>query len=175
MRQQTYSSAAILWRVILTSPLSPLPNIIMAPLYPSSRLHHSPRRTTLSRAIAIFLTISSFHRYSFPSDDNNLFVSAQNVASKFASRSKLVDKKKRKHVEEGKFPFWKRQQSQEAVNDTSWLTNELFTADLYLMCVSIVSSGLIALLTWIWYKTVNKHEASEKQEDGKGGECMILC
>ena len=148
---------------------------IMAPLYNSSHRHRGPSTPTLLRAIAILLTVASFDHYSSCPSNKFLFVSAQNIASKVASRSKLVDKKKRKHVEEGKFPFWRRQlQSEEVVNDTSWILHDLFTADLYLMCMSIITSGLIALLTWVWYKTVNKNEAIEKQEDGNGGECMVL-
>ena len=127
------------------------------------------------------LAITTFHPRSFHQ------VTAQH-AGKFASRSKLVDlisrKKKSKKVanEEGEYRllwtrYFKRKEGEtyhEGVG-SSW-RRDLYSAEFHLMLLSIMSSGLFAVLSWVWFRAMNKSESVLRQElqGEKGGECMFV-
>ena len=136
-----------------------------------SRMRHAPLLVALS-----LLSITTFLPVPFKG------VEAQ--AGKFASRPKLVDnaskKKKNKKVDDDgeSYSVWRfgRQQKIEAeeVVDVDW-TRDLFAAEFHLILMSILSSGLIAVLSWVWYRTTSTADSANQKPTSlgeKGGECM---
>lgn len=151
----------------------------MSDLHGRSRSYcHCYRRVQFALAISI-LAVTSFQHPS------RLVVSAQ--VSKFASRPKLVDgasqkKKKKKHVnvDDGEFLspwgkiFGRRKQDseQEMVTDEHWRM-DLIAAEFRVMLLSIISSVLIAVLSWVWYRVMGGTDSAKERIRGeKGGECI---
>lgn len=67
----------------------------------------------------------------------------------------------------------KKQESQpEMVTDGSWRM-DLFAAEFRMILLSIMSSGLIAVLSWFWYKVMDRTASAKERIQGeKGGECI---
>ena len=118
---------------------------------------------------------------------------AQNVAGKLATRTKLVDESKTKkkrsfwggktaqqevaNVDDGEYTFWSRKRRQreqkEGTNEgdeLSWRW-ELFYAETKMIMVSVITSVLCAVLSWMWYArpTLCGDNVKKKSEE-EGGE-----
>jgi hypothetical protein len=146
-------------------------------------LHHQGRSSSSSRrrlhsplllAISLISITTLCPQHPFQ-------VAAQ--ANKFASRPKLVDnaskKKKNKKVntEDGTYLSpWrfgrKEPKVEEIVLDSSDWRRDLFAAEFQLILLSVMSSSLIAVLSWIWYRTTSKlvNDAKVVKPGETGGE-----
>jgi hypothetical protein len=142
----------------------------MAPLY-----HHSRRSRARRLHAPLLLAISLISITTFFSQQPQ--VAAQ--VSKFASRPKLVDnaskKKKNKKVneEDGTYSsIWrfgrKNLKVEEVVVDSGW-RRDLFAAEFNLILLSAMSSGLIAVLSWIWYRTTSQLKNEKVVKPGENG------
>lgn len=108
------------------------------------------------------------------------------VGGKFASRAKLVDVKKKKRKifgggkeaatsSDGEFSrkFWTRWTSS-AANNSSWLSSpswELVLVESKMIFLSLITSVIFIVLSWIWYSfsvggSGRKSIADEEEEDG---------
>lgn len=68
----------------------------------------------------------------------------------------------------------KRGTNQQVVLETSW-RRDLFAAEFHLIIMSIMSSGLIAVLAWFWFRTGDRPEPVKQICGGeKGGECILF-
>ena len=117
---------------------------------------------------------------------------AQNVAGKLATRTKLVDESKTKkkrsfwggktaqqevvNVDDGEYTFWSRKRRQreqkEGTNEgdeLSWRW-ELLYAETKMIMVSVVTSVLCAVLSWMWYARPKMCRDDVKKSGEEGGE-----
>ena len=112
---------------------------------------------------------------------------AQNVAGKFATRTKLVDESKKKkrsfwggktaqqevvNVDDGEYTFWSRKRKKEGTNEgdeLSWKW-ELFYAETKMILVSVITSVLCAVLSWMWYARPKICRDDVKKIEEEGGE-----
>ena len=115
---------------------------------------------------------------------------AQNVAGKLATRTKLVDESKTKkkrsfwggktaqqevaNVDDGEYTFWSRRRRQREKKGTnegdelSWRW-ELFYAETKMIMVSVVTSVLCAVLSWMWYARPTLCGDNVKKKSGEEG------
>ena len=114
---------------------------------------------------------------------------AQNVAGKFATRTKLVDESKKKkrsfwggktaqqevvNVDDGEYTFWSRRMKKEGStmnkgDELSWRW-ELFYAETKMIMVSVITSVLCAVLSWMWYARPTLRNDAKKKSGEEGGE-----
>jgi hypothetical protein len=154
---------------------------------PSSHTRHSKRSLSL---LAAFVLATTFSATKTASSTSTWFASAQNVVGgKFATRAKLVDgstkKKKRKIFgggkeaaasSDGEFSrkFWTRWTSSAANNNLSWSSSpswELVLVESKMIFLSLITSVIFIVLSWIWYSfsvggSGRKSIADEEEEDG---------
>ena len=115
---------------------------------------------------------------------------AQNVAGKLATRTKLVDESKKKkrslfwggktaqqevaNVDDGEYTFWSRRRRQREKKGTnegdelSWRW-ELFYAETKMIMVSVITSVLCAVLSWMWYARPTLCGDNVKKKSGEEG------
>ena len=118
---------------------------------------------------------------------------AQNVAGKLATRTKLVDESKKKkrslfwggktaqqevaNVDDGEYTFWsrKRKKKEGSTNtnmnkgdELSWRW-ELFYAETKMIMVSVITSVLCAVLSWMWYARPTLCGDNVKKKSGEEG------
>ena len=155
---------------------------------PSSHTRHSKRSLTLVAIAFVLATTFSATKTASSSSTSIWFASAQNVVGgKFASRAKLVDVKKKKRKifgggkeaatsSDGEFSrkFWTRWTSSAANNNSSWSSSpswELVLVESKMIFLSLITSVIFIVLSWIWYSfsvggSGRKSIADEEEEDG---------
>lgn len=115
--------------------------------------------------------------------------SAQNVAGKFAARTKLTDtsssstKKKRSFwgsrkndiVEDEEEKDGECRWTKENIRNCWWW--HLFLAESEIIIKTIGISVLCAVISWLWYLRTEYYVAEEEEikEENKGGKCEPLC
>lgn len=159
---------------------------------PSSHTRHSKRSLTLVAIAFVLATTFSATKTASSSSTSIWFASAQNVVGgKFASRAKLVDVKKKKRKifgggkeaatsSDGEFSrkFWTRWTSSAANNNLSWSSSpswELVLVESKMIFLSLITSVIFIVLSWIWYSFSvggggRKSIADEEEEEEDGGE-----
>lgn len=114
-----------------------------------------------------------------------LFASAQNIAGKFASRTKLdVDDSNNKKKKKKRRLFGGRGNLKEIADETTLVDGEfnstswkwkLFLAESRMIIISFITSVLCAVLAWMWYSRPRYEKVITKVDSGEEGAEDVVC